>query len=141
MTLSIDYITGFAFCRVTCGHFHQHSSRPASCPLIRLLTGTWPRHRNRVQYGVDRGHSHCRRGTGARANPTQGTPGKDSTPYDWVVTEILLKRQLGEGQLCFTNSSVSLVFVVVVVVMFTVVPCPSRFILWKPESQTKECKY
>ena len=51
-----------------------------------------------MQHGTYRGHSHSRRGTGARTNPTQGTLGKDPTPHDWIIAEILLKRKLGEGQ-------------------------------------------
>ena len=84
-------ISGFALCGCPCGRFYQHSSRPTHRTYIRLVTWSRACYRHHVQHGADRGEFNSWRGTGARTNPTQGTPGKNPTVNDWVVSKILFK--------------------------------------------------
>ena len=84
-------IAGFALCGCPCGHFYQHSSRPTHRTYIRLVTWSRACYRHHVQHGADRGEFNNWRRTGARTNPTQGTPGKNPTTNDWVVSKILFK--------------------------------------------------
>ena len=84
-------IADFALCGCPCGRFYQHSSGPTHRTYIRLVTWSRACYRHHVQHGVDRGEFNSWRRTGARTNPTQGTPGKNPTVNDWVVSKILFK--------------------------------------------------